>query len=58
MHSLPETVIGLDVDGWGTKTGGQMLVEVEKCWGAFPDALMSTSRAGGMSGTCVQGWRL
>lgn len=55
---LPNDVIGLDVDDWGTKTGGQMLVEVEKRWDALPDAPMSTSRDDGISGTSTQGWRL
>lgn len=55
---LPDKVIGLHVDDWGTKTGGQTLVEAEECWGALPDAPMSASRDDGISGTSTQGWRL
>lgn len=47
---LPECVIGIDVDHYDSKSGGQTLVEAEKRWGALPDAPMSTSRDDGVSG--------
>lgn len=41
---LPEDVVGLDVDNYGTKTGGSTLAEAEKLWGPLPPTVRSTSR--------------
>lgn len=42
---LPDGVIGIDVDAYGTKTGGQTLAEAERRWGPLPDGPRSSSRA-------------
>lgn len=42
---LPDGVIGIDVDAYGTKTGGQTLAEAECRWGRLPDGPRSSSRA-------------
>lgn len=41
---LPDGVIGIDVDQYSTKRGGETLTKAEKLWGALPDAPRSTSR--------------
>lgn len=41
---LPRTVIGLDIDAYGTKQGAQTLEEAEKRWGPLPPTWRSTSR--------------
>jgi hypothetical protein len=43
---LPDDVIGVDVDGYGDKTGAATLAEAEKRWGRLPYSPRSTSRNG------------
>jgi hypothetical protein len=47
---LPETYIGIDVDHYGYKRGGDTLTEAEKRWGPLPPTYVSTSRPDGISG--------
>jgi hypothetical protein len=47
---LPDGVVGIDVDAYGTKTGAATLVEAERRWGSLPPTLRSTSRDDGVSG--------
>jgi hypothetical protein len=47
---LPDGVIGIDVDHYGTKNGGATLEEAEKRWGKLPPTYRSTSRDDGISG--------
>ena len=47
---LPETYIGIDVDHYGHKRGGDTLTEAEKRWGPLPPTYVSTSRPDGVSG--------
>jgi Bifunctional DNA primase/polymerase, N-terminal len=47
---LPETCIGIDVDHYGHKRGGDTLTEAEKRWGPLPPTYVSTSRPDGVSG--------
>jgi hypothetical protein len=47
---LPDGVIGIDVDAYNGKTGGQTLAEAEKRWGKLPPTYRSTSRDDGISG--------
>ena len=44
---LPDGVIGIDVDAYGTKTGGETFAEAVRRWGPLPDAPRSSSRADG-----------
>lgn len=41
---LPEGVVGIDVDGYGQKTGAQTLAEAERQWGSLPLTYRSSSR--------------
>lgn len=41
---LPDGVIGIDVDAYGGKTGGQTFSEAVRRWGPLPDAPRSSSR--------------
>lgn len=41
---LPPYIIGLDVDAYGDKTGGQTLKEAERRWGELPPTWISGSR--------------
>ncbi|MDO0974024.1 phage/plasmid primase, P4 family [Mycolicibacterium frederiksbergense] len=41
---LPDGVIGIDVDAYGAKTGGETLAEAERRWGPLPDGPRSSSR--------------
>lgn len=41
---LPPGIIGIDVDHYGTKRGGETLGKAEKLWGTLPPAPRSTSR--------------
>ena len=47
---LAPTLIGIDVDAYGAKTGADALAEAEKRWGALPHTVRSTSRTDGISG--------
>ena len=47
---LPNTVVGVDVDAYNGKTGGQTLAEAERRWGELPPTWRSTSRNDGVSG--------
>ncbi|MGO9157334.1 bifunctional DNA primase/polymerase [Mycobacterium sp.] len=47
---LPDTVIGIDVDAYGDKTGGRTLAEAQSRWGELPPTVRSTSREDGVSG--------
>jgi hypothetical protein len=47
---LPDDVVGIDVDAYGTKTGAQTLVEAEKRFGPLPPTYRATSREDGISG--------
>lgn len=51
---LPDGVIGIDVDAYGAKTGGQAYAEAIKRWGPLPPAPRSSSREGDL----VSGIRL
>lgn len=46
----PAGVVGIDVDNYGGKTGGQTLAEAEKRWGKLPPTYRSTSRDDNVSG--------
>jgi len=47
---LPDGVVGIDVDAYGTKTGAATLAEAEQRWGPLPCTVRSTSREDGVSG--------
>jgi len=47
---LPQNVIGLDVDHYGGKRGGDVLAEAEGKWGALPATWTSSARTDGISG--------
>jgi Zierdtviridae DNA primase len=47
---LPDGVIGVDVDAYGTKAGERTLALAEEAWGALPPTYVSTSRTDGLSG--------
>lgn len=47
---LPRGVYGLDVDAYGTKTGGEALAALEAQYGPLPDTWVLTSRDDGRSG--------
>jgi hypothetical protein len=47
---LPDTVIGIDVDAYGTKVGGQTIAEAIRRWGPLPDGPWSSARPDGVSG--------
>lgn len=49
MH-LPKTVVGIDVDAYGDKTGKQTPAEAERRWGPLPPTVRSTGRTDGVSG--------
>jgi len=51
---LPDGVIGVDVDAYGSKTGGAAFTEAVKRWGPLPDGPQSSSR----NGDLVSGLRL
>lgn len=42
---LPDGVIGIDVDAYDGRTGGQTLAEAERRWGTLPPTPRSSSRA-------------
>lgn len=47
---LPHNVIGIDVDDYDSKHGGDTIAEGETRWGALPVTYRSTSRVGSKSG--------
>lgn len=47
---VPHSVIGIDVDAYGDKTGGTTLTMREQQWGPLPATWRSTSRDDGVSG--------
>lgn len=47
---LPDGVVGIDVDAYGEKRGGQSLEACESLWGQLPPTWCSTSREDGVSG--------
>lgn len=47
---LPPGVIGLDVDHYGAKTGGDTLNALIAQWGPLPPTWLTTARADGISG--------
>lgn len=47
---LPENVVGLDVDAYSGKTGGDTLAHAESLWGTLPPTVRSTSREDNISG--------
>jgi len=47
---LPNSVIGIDVDHYGDKRGGDTLAHAESIWGALPPTVKSTSRIASVSG--------
>lgn len=47
---LPETVLGIDVDAYGTKTGAETLADHEGRHGTLPATWTITSRTDGVSG--------
>lgn len=47
---LHEDQLGIDVDAYGDKDGGQTLTELEHDLGTLPDTWLSTSRSDGVSG--------
>ncbi|OZC29936.1 bifunctional DNA primase/polymerase [Gordonia polyisoprenivorans] len=47
---LPETVVGIDVDAYGSKPGADTLADVESRYGTMPETVMATSRTDGVSG--------
>lgn len=46
----PAGVIGIDVDAYDAKRGGDTLAAAESAWGALPPTVRSTSRTDGVSG--------
>jgi len=47
---LPDDIIGIDVDNYGAKNGGQTITEAEKRWGKLPPTVRTTSRDDGING--------
>lgn len=47
---LPDTVVGLDVDAYDDRGGGETLARAEARWGALPATWRVTSRDDGLSG--------
>lgn len=47
---LPDGVIGIDVDAYDAKRGGDTLAAAESAWGALPPTVRSTSRTDDTSG--------
>ncbi|MCZ0914110.1 bifunctional DNA primase/polymerase [Gordonia amicalis] len=47
---MPDGVIGIDVDDYPGKRGGETLAKAESAWGALPPTVRSTSRDDGVSG--------
>lgn len=47
---LPDGIIGLDIDQYGTKHGGATLANCEAQWGPLPPTWRSTSRSDNVSG--------
>lgn len=47
---LPAFIVGIDVDAYGDKKGGETLTELEKELGVLPPTIVSTSRDDGVSG--------
>lgn len=47
---MPVDVIGIDVDHYGDKRGGDTLAEAQRRWGALPPAPSSSARGDGVSG--------
>lgn len=47
---LPDDVVGIDVDHYNEKTGGDTLADLVRQYGALPPTIMSTSRHDGISG--------
>jgi hypothetical protein len=47
---LPHDVVGLDVDNYGAKHGGDTLETAERRWGVLPPTWRTTSRDDGISG--------
>lgn len=47
---LPRHVLGIDVDNYGDKRGGDTLHQAEQRWGALPPTFRTTSRDDGISG--------
>lgn len=47
---MPANVVGVDVDHYGDKTGGDTLTQLVEKFGALPPTIMSTSREDGISG--------
>ncbi|WP_100502044.1 AAA family ATPase [Geodermatophilus chilensis] len=46
---LPDTVLGIDVDAYGTKLGAETLAAHEARWGALPATWRTTNREDGVS---------
>ncbi|MGR7025570.1 bifunctional DNA primase/polymerase [Geodermatophilus sp. URMC 62] len=47
---LPEDLIGIDVDAYDGKPGGDTLADAEARWGALPPPYVSSARSDGVSG--------
>lgn len=47
---MPPNVIGIDVDHYGEKRGGDTFTRAIAEWGPLPDTVISTSRVDGVSG--------
>jgi putative DNA primase/helicase len=47
---VPDDVMGIDVDNYGTKVGATTIAELEKGYGRLPPTHRSTSRTDGVSG--------
>jgi len=47
---MPDDLIGIDVDQYGNKTGGDTLAQLEATLGPLPPTIISTSREDGVSG--------
>jgi hypothetical protein len=47
---LPQHVLGVDVDNYDGKTGGQTVADAEERWGTLPPTWRTTSRDDGISG--------
>ncbi|OBF70424.1 hypothetical protein A5750_22845 [Mycobacterium sp. 852002-51613_SCH5001154] len=47
---MPDSVVGIDVDAYGGKTGNRALGEAESRWGELPPTVRSTAREDGTSG--------
>lgn len=47
---MPPVLIGIDVDAYSGKDGGETLARAEEEWGALPPTWRSTSRTDGVSG--------